>query len=108
MKMLVSQMAAIGNKCGSNKMKRFGKAGQSNMFWIIIGAVLALVVMIILLLLFTGKTDTLEDGVSGCAGKGGQCESDDSCSSGTLEAPFTCPNPDDLCCIGFGNDDEDE
>ena len=37
-----------------------GKRGQSNMFWIIIAAVIALVVMIVLLLLFTGKTNMLE------------------------------------------------
>ena len=80
--------------------------GQSNMFWIIIGAVLALVVMIILLLLFTGKTNTLEDGVSGCAGKGGHCRS--SCPADELSAPFDCPVGDeDVCCIGFGNNPEE-
>ncbi len=83
-----------------------GKRGQSNMFWIIIAAVIALVVMIVLLLLFTGKTNMLEKGVSGCEGKGGECvETDCKDTPGTLEAPFDCANEGEnyVCCIGFGN-----
>ena len=83
-----------------------GRKGQSNMFWIIIAAVIALVVMIVLLLLFTGKTNMLEKGVSGCAGKGGKCAYDN-CDDipGTLEAPFDCATEGEnyVCCIGFGN-----
>ena len=75
------------------------------MFWIIIGAVLALVVLIILLLLFTSQTNDLKKGVSGCAGKGGECVAGTSCPSDTLEAPFTCTESIEICCIGFGNDE---
>ena len=86
------------------------KKGQSNMFWIIIGAVLALVVLIVLLLIFTNTTGDLQDGVSGCAGKGGDCATDD-CKEypGTLQAPFSCPGGDDqVCCLGFGNKDKND
>ncbi|MBT4445843.1 hypothetical protein HOA92_04320 [archaeon] len=88
-------------------IRKISRKGQSNMFWIIIGAVIALVVMIVLLLLFTSKTKILEGGVSGCEGKSGECvDPDIGCGSGTLEAPFECSNPSYTCCLGFGNDDD--
>ena len=51
------------------------KKASANMWWIIIGAVIALVVMIILMVMFTGKTQPLEQGLSDCEGKGGVCVS---------------------------------
>jgi len=50
------------------------KAG-AEMWWIIIGAVIALVVLIILMVMFTGKTSLLEQGLISCDSKGGRCES---------------------------------
>jgi hypothetical protein len=87
---------------------KMNNKAQSNMFWIIIGAVIALIVMIVLLLLFTGKTSILEGGVSGCEGKSGVCldpdDADDStkpCGDGKLEAPFDCSDSSKICCVGL-------
>ena|SRR3989338_1395493 len=49
------------------------KKGSADMWWIIIGAVIALVVMIVLMVMFAGKTGGLESGLSDCEGKGGLC-----------------------------------
>ena len=49
------------------------RKASANMWWIIIGAVIALVLMIILMLMFTGKTKPLEAGLGNCENKGGTC-----------------------------------
>ena len=51
----------------------FKKKGQANMFWIIIGAVIALVVMLVLILMFSSKVNILEGGLLDCESKNGQC-----------------------------------
>lgn len=85
------------------------RKGQANTFWIIIGAVIALVVMVVLLLMFTTKGNILEQGVSSCEGKAGKCELGTTCPTGTLKSPFECGSPDEVCCIGdIGGDDDDE
>jgi len=83
------------------------KKAQANTFWIIIGAVIALIVMIVLLLMFTGKTNILETGLVDCEAKGGKCDHGlgSSCPNGMVKQSFfTCdPNswPDDTaCCVG--------
>jgi len=73
------------------------------MWWIIIGAVIALIVLIILMLLFTKQSDTLVGGISECEGKGGVCSSstDPVCPSNTLQtSTFTCSG-NNVCCIGI-------
>lgn len=85
------------------------RKGATEMWWIIIGAVIALVVLIILLVLFTGKTGGLEKGLTECVGKGGVCVSvanpgsplvDQGCPGNTLETKaFTC-SENQVCCIG--------
>ena len=74
---------------------------DANMWWIIIGAVLALVVMIILMVLFTGKTRPLDQGLSECKSKGGVCVTSRSlCPSNTLKSSvFGCDQGGD-CCVG--------
>ena len=83
------------------------KKASANMWWIIIGAVIALVVMIILMVMFTGKTQPLEKGLSSCESKGGVCAKGVSCPTNTFSASaFDCPsdltNPQTkaTCCIG--------
>jgi len=65
------------------------------MWWIIIGAVIALVVMIILMVMFTGKSNKLEIGLMSCEGKGGTCLTKTVCKSeqysGTVSIAFDCP-----------------
>ena len=77
--------------------------GQANVFWIIIGAVIALVVLAVLLLMFTGKTTVLEQGISGCEVAGGECKpSKEACKvlNGTVVSSFEC-GTGQLCCLGI-------
>jgi len=77
------------------------KKASANMWWIIIGAVIALVVMIILMVMFTSKTGTLEGGLSSCEGKGGICTEKTKCPVNTLESSaFDCSTSGQRCCIG--------
>jgi len=76
------------------------RKASSEMWWIIIGAVIALVVMIVLMIMFTGKSNILEKGLLDCSGKGGECLTKDECEKseeGTI-APFTCPE-EEVCCF---------
>lgn len=69
------------------------------MWWIIIGAVIALVVLIVLMVIFTTKTGRLEGGLSDCEGKGGVCAAE-VCPSGTLStSAFDC-KASEKCCLG--------
>lgn len=84
------------------QMKIHSKA-QANTFWIIIGAVIALVVLVVLLLLFTGKTNILEQGLIDCESKGGQCRVGTTCADGQLKQDFfDCSKYEDerVCCLG--------
>ena len=77
--------------------------GDANMWWIIIGAVVALVVMIVLMVMFTGKSNKLEGGLSACDSKGGKCIVGTACPGNSLPGPFDCLDADgksQVCCIG--------
>ena len=75
------------------------------MWWIIIGAVVALVVMIVLMVMFGSKSNTLEAGTTACESKGGVCANfGGSCPKNTLPATaFECSNQE-ICCIGAPKD----
>ncbi len=79
--------------------------GSANMWWIIIGAVIALVVMIVLMVIFTGKTNTLEKGLLSCESKGGQClEKTDCTNKKGVASSFECPvipKKENVCCFGI-------
>lgn len=80
------------------------KKADANMWWIIIGAVIALVVLIILLIMFTGRSGKLEAGLMDCESKGGKCGliKEDCISKekrGTWSEAFECPN-NEGCCFG--------
>jgi len=83
-------------------MNLFNKKASANMWWIIIGAVIALVVMIILMVMFSGKSNKLESGLSGCESKGGICVQGKNCPKSTLSAStFDCNKAGyELCCLG--------
>ena len=84
------------------------KKASANMWWIIIGAVIALVVMIVLMVLFTEKSSTLEDGLSACDSKGGICYGGDYPPQGTLQTTvFSCSKQGELCYIGSPRDCSD-
>ncbi len=83
------------------------KKADANMWWIIIGAVIALVVLVILMLLFTSKTTKLEGGLLDCQSKGGECIAETAClnppageNKGTVSQAFDCPPPaTNVCCF---------
>ena len=78
------------------------KKAQANTFWIVIGAVIAMIVLVVLLLMFTGKTSLLEGSLVDCEAKGGVCQSE--CPKGTLKQTiFECAEANTGCCIGSGN-----
>jgi hypothetical protein len=80
---------------------KMNRKADASMWWIIIGAVIALVVLIILMVIFTGKTNKLEGGLSECLGKGGLCVQN-KCPSGTMESSaFDCETGAPVCCIGI-------
>ncbi len=82
------------------------RKGSTEMWWIIIGAVIALIVLIILLVLFTGKTQGLEGGLTECEGKSGVCatsptDNTSPCPSNTIQtSAFTCTG-NQVCCVGI-------
>ena len=77
------------------------KKADANMWWIIIGAVIALVVMIILMVMFTSKSGELEGGLLECNSKGGQCKSlMESCPENSIESSaFSCQGESQKCCL---------
>lgn len=74
------------------------KKASADMWWIIIGAVIALVVLIVLIVIFTDKTGAFKSGLSDCEGKGGLCLT--SCPANTLKTTaFSCSG-EKVCCLG--------
>lgn len=78
------------------------KKASANMWWIIIGAVLALVVMVILMTIFTNKVTRVDSGLLGCASNGGTCEDKGGCQTkgGTVSKTFECSKEKQECCFG--------
>ena len=77
------------------------KKADANIWWIIIGAVIALVVLVVLLVIFVNKTRGLESGLTECAGKSGVCvDVGVGCPGNTLSSgAFSC-GTGNICCIG--------
>ena len=73
------------------------------MWWIIIGAVLALIVLIVMVVMFTDKGGKIERGLNSCSGictKSGETK----CPIGTQSSSaFDC-TPKGVCCIGFAKE----
>lgn len=90
----------------------YGRKADANMWWIIIGAVIALVVLIIMMVIFTGKSGKLEGGLLDCESKGGECiPLGSDCrnlkdgTSGTISSAFDCSaskrgTVNGVCCFG--------
>ena len=82
------------------------RKADANMWWIIIGAVIALIVMIVLMTIFTGGTTKVGKGLLDCEGQGGSCDFStvQLCkdAEGTPSKSFECPGkPEDYpCCFG--------
>lgn len=87
--------------------KRLTNKASANIWWIIIGAVIALVVLIVMILIFTEKSANLEGGLLDCGSKGGKCLGAGECSSnqynGTVASAFECSDGK-VCCFTFHKD----
>ncbi|MBI2668534.1 hypothetical protein HYX14_01700 [Candidatus Woesearchaeota archaeon] len=72
------------------------RKADANMWWIIIGAVIALVVLIVLMVIFTGKVNPLSLEIASCESKGGECVSSTECKQdqGIISTAFECPGAD--------------
>lgn len=80
------------------------RKASANMWWIIIGAVIALVVMIVLMVMFTDKSNRASSGLLDCESKGGDCGySLDECKKGqgSPSTAFDCPDSTKTCCFGY-------
>jgi len=95
------------------------KKAQGRSFWIIVTAVMALVVLVILLVIFTNKTGDASEGFLECTSKGGFCVNCDKetstcgqicqseCETKNFEdcsytSIFTCPE-NQGCCLSSGS-----
>ena len=87
---------------------KMNQKGDANMWWIIIGAVIALVVLIVLLVIFTSKSGKLETCILDCSSKGGECITEDKCvttnsdgtiTKGTIASAFDCQDKTTKCCF---------
>jgi len=78
------------------------KKADANMWWIIIGAVITLVVLVILMVIFTSKVNPLERGLSSCEGNAGLCVNAGSgCPSSSIKTTtFGCTAAGKECCLG--------
>lgn len=91
---------------GRVEKMNLNRKADANMWWIIIGAIIALVVLIVLMLIFTGKTNVLSKGLLDCRSKGGEClpvgsdNGQSSCTNigGTVSNAFECETGF-ICCF---------
>ena len=96
---MMNIMDIINRKYGKNRK------AQTNMWWVILGAVLVIVIVAVLLIIFGKGADKGQSGFFGCLGKGGTCTSLEECTSGggTPSEAFECPKDtsgqDQICCF---------
>jgi len=80
------------------------KKGQGISMNVIIVAAIALLVLVVLSIIFLGRTGDFGKGVADCENKGGQCESGGDCTTDADEyntkfPGWKCPTTTDACCI---------
>jgi len=78
----------------------FSRKGSAQMMWVLIGAILALVVLVILTMLFTGNIGGFERDITSCSGPGKQCVVADKCGGQVLSS-HTCADATKICCVQF-------
>tara|TARA_B100001964_G_C13949809_1_gene472786 strand:+ start:169 stop:417 length:249 start_codon:yes stop_codon:yes gene_type:complete len=76
------------------------KKGQGLSLNTIIIAAIALLVLVVLVMIFTGRMSVFTGGVSGCVNQGGNCEtgSSSSCPTNSIEITAKCNN-NNKCCV---------
>ncbi len=82
----------------ANSWNLFKKADLSMQF--IALAVLALIFLIVVAFVITGKVGIFSKGLSDCENKGGWCMTKTECSNSQgTESGFTCAGKEDVCCL---------
>ena len=77
------------------------KRGSANIWWIIIGAVVALIVLVVLISVFVRGTNPVVKGLSNCEGKGGVCAPTGLCPQGTTKTSVFSCSEEGTCCLGI-------
>ena len=77
------------------------KRASAQVWWIIIAAIVALIVMFVLVGIFTGTTKDVRIGLFDCSSKGGECL--DECI-GSTQKIFKCPG-EKVCCFEDENEE---
>jgi len=76
------------------------KKGDGMPFWIIITAIIALIVMVVLISIFSRKTTDITQELLSCSLKGGEC-SPIVCGENTQEIQNTNCGTGQFCCVGI-------
>ena len=79
------------------KQKRFRKA-QDLSFTVIVIAILALITLVVVLGIFTGKFGKFSKDIESCIVKSGICKKE-VCAENERELDATCPKDKRFCCI---------
>jgi len=93
----------------SGRDRSMNHRAASEIFWIVMVAVLVLVVLAIMLWFFTSKSAILQQGLTACDSKGGVCIEEATkaslpCPTSTYSTPaFEC-GTGKLCCLGLPKD----
>ena len=72
------------------------KKSQGMSINVVVAATLALIVLIVLIAIFYGKSGAFSRGVNDCEAKGGKCVAESDCGLGKL---YICPNKGEVCCL---------
>ena len=71
--------------------------GQSSSWNVIIATIIGLVVLVILIILFSGGLERFTSGANSCENKGGICAN--SCGDNYAYSPLSCPKSTPKCCL---------
>lgn len=73
---------------------------EADMWWVIVGAVIALIVAGVLIAVFSSRAGPAQQSLASCEQKGGICSVDE-CPQGTLlSSAFSCSGSA-ICCLGL-------
>ena len=76
--------------------------GDASIFWIIIGAVLALAILVILISIATNRVGVFNTDIQQCVFRGGTCQADACVDTARQIDGATCPKKDtkdQYCCV---------
>ena len=81
------------------------KKGDANIFWVLVFAVLALVVLLVLSFIFGKGVTNAQRDFAGCAVRGGECTAELKCPSDAFKfdkeniCPLNSDKKPQICCV---------